>query len=148
MRDRFKVSASVFAIVRRDDRVLMLLRSGTGWMDGHWSLPAGAMDGGELAPVAAARELREEVSLVAASGALVLAHTQQNFTHGDEWLGLYFEALDAAGSPAVMEPDKHANVEWFAVDALPEQTVPYVRVALEAIRNHESFSTYTDTPVV
>jgi 8-oxo-dGTP diphosphatase len=144
MRDRFKASVSVFAIVRRDDRVLMVLRSGTGWMDGYWSLPAGAMDGGEVAPVAAARELREEVSIVVASGALVLAHTQQNFTHGDEWLGLYFEASDVTGSPAVMEPDKHAAVEWFAVDTLPAKTVPYVRMALEAIQDGDLFSTYAD----
>jgi len=144
MRDRFKVSVSVFAIVRRDERVLMLLRSGTGWMDGYWSLPAGAMDGGELAPVAAVRELREEVSLVASRGALVLTHTQQNFTHGDEWLGLYFEAPDVAGSPAVTEPDKHAAVGWFASDDLPVNTVPYVRMALEAIQMRKPYSTYTD----
>lgn len=144
MRERFKASVSVFSVVRDDDNVLMILRSNTGWMDGHWSLPAGALDGGEVASHAAARELVEEVCLRADPSALRLGHTQHNFTHGDEWIGLYFEAKAVDGEARIGEPHKHGDLRWFNVHDLPQNTVPYVRQALNRMLASESFSVYSD----
>ncbi|MHC1481098.1 NUDIX domain-containing protein [Frateuria aurantia] len=143
MRERFKASIAVFAVVRRDDRVLMILRSHTGWLDGYWSLPAGGMDGGETAAAAASRELAEEACLTVPPTDLQLIHTQHNFTHADEWLGLYFEATEIGGRPAIGEPDKHGELAWFRLDELPANTVPYVRLALECAARQSRFSVYS-----
>lgn len=143
-KERFKASVSVFSIVRKDGKVLMILRSTTEWMDGHWSLPAGAMDGGETASAAAVRELREEACLVADPSEVSLAHTQHSFTHGDGWIGLYFEVGRVEGEPAVGEPHKHGAVGWFPLGELPENTLPYVRQALECVSSQDSFSIHSD----
>ena len=43
-RERFKLSLSVFLLLVKDDNVLLIKRSNTGWMDGYYSVPAGALD--------------------------------------------------------------------------------------------------------
>src|SRR5262245_42415870 len=110
MRERFRLSLSVFVVVRRASEVLLLRRAGTGWKDGCYSLPAGALDGGEPLPVAAARELREETGLEAAPADLRLAHLLHchgGDGGGGEWLGAFFVAERWAGEPRLMEPHKH-----------------------------------------
>lgn len=144
MRERFKISISVFSVVRNENQVLMILRSNTGWMDGYWSLPAGAMDGGEIASHAAARELLEEASLTVKPSELRLIHTQHNFTHGNEWIGLYFEALAVDGEPKLGEPHRHGDLRWIDLRYLPQNVVPYVRDALGRMSDCESFSDYSD----
>ncbi|MDR6642420.1 8-oxo-dGTP pyrophosphatase MutT (NUDIX family) [Luteibacter sp. 1214] len=148
MKQRFKASVAVFAIVRKDEKILMILRAKTGMMDGYWSLPAGGVDGGEIASDAAIRELREETSLIVEPDDVKLVHTQHNFTHGDEWMGLYFEAGLTAGRPYVAEPHKHGAVEWFDIGDLPGNTVPYVRQALANILAGGTFSSFDDGGVL
>lgn len=144
MKERFKASVSVFAIVRSDEQVLMILRSNTGWMDGCWSLPAGAIDGGEVANSAALREMKEEVCLYSSTDAMHLAHVQHNFTHGDEWVGMYFEVASYQGEPSIGEPHKHGDIGWFSLNSLPENTIPYVRIALDGVARKSAFSSYSD----
>ena len=44
---RFKAAVAVYGLLRRDDRVLLLRRAGSGFHDGELSLPAGHVDDGE-----------------------------------------------------------------------------------------------------
>jgi hypothetical protein len=53
----------------------------------------------------------------------------------------HFFAYDATGlDPQNVEPDKCARLDWFALDALPEKTVPYAAWALGAIERGELFA--------
>ena len=47
-----KSHSAVYLVLRRDQRVLMMLRQNTGYMDGMWDLPAGHVDAGEPATLA------------------------------------------------------------------------------------------------
>ena len=46
-RDRFRLPAPVYAVLERDERVLLMRRAGSGYRDGRLSLPAGHLDQGE-----------------------------------------------------------------------------------------------------
>ena len=122
-----KSHSAVYLVLQRDQRVLMMLRQNTGYMDGMWDLPAGHVDAGEPATLALVREAREEVGVDIAPDALRFLHvTHRN--HGTlAYFGLYFEATQWSGEPAIMEPEKCGALEWMSPVALPENTVPFTR---------------------
>lgn len=144
MRQRFKLSISVFVIVRRGESVLLLRRAGTGWMDGYYSLPAGAHDGNETLISAAARELKEETGLVVRQSDLRLVHLLHCAAGdtGDEWLGAFFVADTWSGEPQVIEQGKHDHIGWYALSALPANLVPYTRQGIELSMKAQAFSAY------
>jgi 8-oxo-dGTP diphosphatase len=142
-RERFKFSAAVFAVLRQADSVLSLRRSGTGWLDGYWSLPAGAHDGNCSFLDTAIRELREETSLHAQTDRCSVIHVQQVFLpDGGEFLAVYCSVEGYEGSPRITEPQKHDGLEWRQLLDDPEAVVPYVRLALLEIAKGSIFSTF------
>ena len=59
---------AAYALVLRDDAVLLTRNSARGPRPGTWTLPGGGVDHGEPPAVAVAREVREETGLVATVG--------------------------------------------------------------------------------
>jgi len=141
-RDRYNLSIAVFVMLLKGDELCMLRRSNTGWMDGCFSLPAGGLEKGETLSTAAARELKEETGVDAIPSELALAHTMHVWTENRSWIGHYFICREWSGIPFLAEPDKHAEVSWKNMSDLPEETIPYVRQAIEAINADESYSEY------
>lgn len=141
-RDRYNLSIAVFVMLLKGDELCMLRRSNTGWMDGCFSLPAGGLEKGETLSTAAARELKEETGVDAIPSELALAHTMHVWTENRSWIGHYFICREWSGVPFLAEPDKHAEVSWKNMSDLPEETIPYVRQAIEGINADESYSEY------
>ncbi|MFT3735495.1 MAG: NUDIX domain-containing protein [Rhodocyclaceae bacterium] len=143
-RERFQLSVSVFMLVRDDRRVLLLRRANTGWKDGFFSLPAGAHDGGETLAEAAARELREETGLQANAQDMELAHLMHCHSGdaGGEWMGAFFLASRWTGVPRITEQDKHDQLDWFSIDALPGNTIPYTRQGITLALQGVPYSTH------
>ncbi|GAA1556619.1 hypothetical protein GCM10009804_11770 [Kribbella hippodromi] len=119
----------------------MLLRANTGYMDGHWAMPAGHVEQGESAIAAAVRELREEVGLEVQPADLVpltaMHRTGGNGEPIDERVDFFFEVSTWSGEPRLMEPEKAAGLEWYALDALPEPLVVQEARVLEALAKGE-----------
>jgi 8-oxo-dGTP pyrophosphatase MutT (NUDIX family) len=144
-RQRFSLSVSVFVIVRdAEQKLLLLRRAHTGWHDGSFSLPAGGHDGAQPLAASAARELREETGLQASADDLRLVHLLHCAAGdaGTEWLGAFFSAESWTGTPALMEPEKHDHLDWHALQALPANTIAYVRQGIELGLRGIRFSTY------
>lgn len=124
-----------------EGRVLLLLRQNTGYADGQYGLVAGHLDGQETAREAMGREALEEAGLHIAPTNLELVHLSHRAgTDAPERLGLFFRATVPTEAPRNMEPDKCAGLHWFAWNALPETTIPYVRRALDQIKAGERYS--------
>ncbi len=139
MPERFRVVPAAYVILRRDDEVLLQLREGTGYMDGHWATAAaGHVESGESVHEAAVREAAEELGVridVADLEPLCGMHrTGATGRSIDERVDWFFACRRWRGDPRVVEPDKAADLRWFALDALPEPVVPHERYVYEQLR--------------
>ena len=148
MTDRFVlVPASYVYLLREGDdgtEVLLQLRQGTPYMDGHWAAAAaGHVERGETAYDAARREAAEELGVTDVS--LSLEFTMQRTQHGeavDERVDWFFTARSWTGTPRVVEPDKAAEIGWFPLSALPEPMVPHEAYALAQLSSGAVYLTF------
>lgn len=138
-KDRFTLRCAVYALLIKDGRIALLRRSNTGWMDGMYSLPAGHLEAGETVVDALVRETQEEVGISLVPESLTLVHTMHRYSL---YIDLFFTA-SWTGALTNAEPDKHDDLSWFPLDALPENLVPSVRQALGHIAHREPFSEMT-----
>jgi 8-oxo-dGTP pyrophosphatase MutT (NUDIX family) len=127
------------------DEVLLQLRQHTGYMDGHWAAAAaGHVERGETAYDAARREAREEIGVEL--GDLTFLTSMQRTQHAepiDERIDFFLACRTWSGEPRIVEPDKCAALEWFALDALPDPVVPHERFVLERLGTGlESYTTF------
>lgn len=130
---RFAMPVAVHLPLVRGGRVVLLRRANTGDEDGNYSLIAGHLDGGETVAAAAAREATEEAG-IALDPAAVRVVGALHCLDGDEYIH-FFVAADAwSGAITNREPQKCDDLSWFPLDALPANTIPYVRRALENFR--------------
>ena len=141
-RERFTLSLSVFLLLIENGNILLIKRSNTGWMDGYYSVPAGALDGKENLIQAVIREAKEEVNIKVAKKDVKLVHTMHVVTHGEEWIGAFFIASKWKGKLRVNEPEKHSEIKWVSLDELPKNIIPYVKQACGAYKNNKMYSDY------
>ena len=129
---RAKFPATVHLLFFRDDEVLLLRRFNTGYADGQYSVPAGHLDGGETVLGAAAREAEEETGIHLESQDILFSSVMHRID-GDERIDFFVHIRSWHGEPRNTEPDKCDELRWVPVEELPENTIPYVR---RAIQNH------------
>ena len=143
MIDRFVVVPAAYVFLLRpsgsrpDEReVLLQLRQGTGFMDGHWAAAvAGHVEKGESVFAAAAREAVEEMGLHDVTlTPLCAMHRTGTGLPIDERVDYFFAATSWSGDPAIVEPDKCADLRWFGLHELPSPVVPHELRVLEALR--------------
>ena len=135
-----------FVILKKDDKVAMVLRKNTGWIDGYLGLPAGKVEYGEPFALGAIREAKEEVGVHLAASDLEFVHVAHRHGENDEeimeWVDVYFEAVHWQGEPHNAEPEKSERLEWVSLKALPKNIVPSQRAALEEITAQRRYSEY------
>jgi 8-oxo-dGTP diphosphatase len=131
----------VFLLLTDANRVLLGLRSGTGYADGQWVLPSGKLEVGEDAISAVIRETREEIGLrLPANEPRLTAVVHHRPLVGIARVGLVFAVSfdrHRHGEPVNAEPHKCAKIGWFARDQLPTNTYPYSAAGVHAARDNE-----------
>src|SRR4051794_7791470 len=103
---RFTIRAAVYLFPRKADQILLSRRSGTGWMDGMYSLISGHLDGGESIVEAMIREAREEATIILVQDALTPATVLHRKTSELEYIDFFFWTEEWEGEPTIGEPDK------------------------------------------
>jgi 8-oxo-dGTP diphosphatase len=119
--------------------VLLQLRSGTGFRDGYWAAAAaGHVERGEAAPQAACREAAEELGVAVDEADLVplitLHRTENTGELIDERVDFFYTCSRWRGEPSLQEPERAADLRWFALDALPDPVVPHEHRVLDSLR--------------
>jgi len=108
--------------------VLLHLRQGTGYMDGHWASLAGHVEAEETAVAAAVREVREEADVEIDPADLQPLTAVHRVTPGggqiEQRVDFFFTAHRWSGEPRVAEPGKNAGLGWFPLTALPGPVQP------------------------
>jgi 8-oxo-dGTP diphosphatase len=134
--ERFKAAVAVYAVLRRDQQVLLLRRAGSGVHDGELCLPAGHVDRGEDALTALVREVAEELGVRVDRADCTLAltgHSGPEQPGDDPYVDLFFTVDRWSGQPRVGEPDKASELLWAPTGDLPDDVIPFVAEAVEAI---------------
>ncbi len=140
--ERFKLIASVYLVLTKDGKTLLSRRFRTGYEDGKYGLVAGHIDGKETLRQALAREVREEAGVTLDVGDLALGHTMHRWCGDHERLDFFFTTDTYAGTIVNKEPKKCDDIAWFPVDELPENTIEYVRLAIENCAGGVPYSEY------
>lgn len=122
--------AAVFAMVLDDQsRVLLHERAGTNFLPGYWDFPSGHVEGESFA-AATVRELAEETGLVATEPDLELAYIGINILD-QNYVNAIYRVTQWQGLPKIMEPEKCSDMQFFALDALPDKLTLGVRLMME-----------------
>lgn len=136
--ERFRVVPAAYVFLRRGSEVLLQLREGTGFMDGHWAAAAaGHIEEGETPMRAACREAREELGIEIHEHDLIpltaMQRTQQNHESIDERVDFFFSCTKWTGEPSLQERQKAADLGWFDLAALPHPMVPHEQFVLDQL---------------
>ena len=133
---------AAYALIVRDDAVLLTRISARGAHPGSWTLPGGGIEHGESPRTAVIREVREECGVECAVGELLTVHddhfdgTAPTGRHEDfHGVHLVFSAtIDADAEPAVTEQGGTTDaVAWVAVGDVLNGRLPVLEVAREAL---------------
>ena len=138
-RARFPVTVHLFFF--RENQILLLRRFNTGFRDGEYSVPAGHLEGGETVMEAAAREGAEETGVKIQIKNMMFS-TVMHRIEDDERVDFFVVVDQWEGEPFNAEPDKCDDVRWVELNALPDNTVPYVRQALNNHQHNIPFDEY------
>ncbi|MDO8663307.1 MAG: NUDIX domain-containing protein [Candidatus Wildermuthbacteria bacterium] len=138
--ERFKIIPSVYLVLIKDGKILLSRRFNTGYFDSYYSLPAGHLDENETFTQGTIREAKEEIGISLNAEDLKLVHVMDRMIPGDERADFFFTAKKWQGEPKNMEPDKCDGLDWFELNNLPQNVVPYVRQAIDCILNNIIFS--------
>lgn len=121
-------------ILTHQDHVLLALREGTGYCDGKYNVPSGKLEQGETVLDAIVREAQEEIGITLTAEELRhVATVHARNPEGQRRFGLFFTVehdLARHGEPVNAEPHKCAKIEWFPIDMLPDNTVPYTAAGI------------------
>jgi len=135
---------AVYGILLQDDKVLMLRRYKTGWMDGMYGLPAGHLEKGEKLFEAAIREIYEETGVRIDENDLEFKHVSHRSEAGNfEYMDFYYIVRKWSGVPRITERDKSDDIQWFNLDKLPENIVPNTKMGIRAVLSDEAISEFS-----
>lgn len=142
-----RLYTACYVLLVKNEKVAMLLRENTGWMDGYYGLPAGRLEYDESFTQGAIREAKEESGVTIRSEDMRAVHVaNRHVTYpGDkyaDWVDVYFIAEKWQGKPRNAEPEKSERLDWLAINDLPDNIVPPQRAALTEIAKANFYSEF------
>jgi 8-oxo-dGTP diphosphatase len=145
-KNRPKVIPTAYLVLIEEDKILLSRRCNTGFQDGYYSFPAGHPENDEeVLSQTMVREAREEVGIEIDSTDLELVHVmhrKQQEPTNERRINFFFTARKWKGKPKIMEPKKCDDLQWFELDDLPDNTIPYVKQAINCMKENLGYSEY------
>jgi 8-oxo-dGTP pyrophosphatase MutT (NUDIX family) len=147
MKVRHAIIPAVYLLLQKEEKILLLRRYNTGYLDGNYSLIAGHLNGGEPLTKAVIREAYEEVGITIDEQKLRLIHVIHTKSEipdsvADERVDFYFTVDEYSGVVQNNEPDKCDELVWVSLNNLPVNIVPRVKKALTEINQNNFFSEF------
>lgn len=127
--------SAVYVIVRDEQqRILLLRRHNTGYLNGWYDIPGGHVEYGETIFATGIRELKEETGIDAEPNSLRLWHVNQFYANGEIYYCFFFMCERWSGVPLIAEPHKSDDLRFIALNNMPP-TTPATHVALQHIHD-------------
>lgn len=142
MKTRFKVIPTIYLVLMKENRVLLSRRRNTGFHDGEFSFPAGHLKSDETLIQAMIRETKEEIGIEVTPKDLRLVHIMHRKEPNENRVNFFFTANEWKGEPRIMEPHKCDSLKWFDINNLPNNTIPYIKQAINCILQKIFYSEY------
>jgi len=136
---RYTLPVAVSLLLVKDDKILLSRRHNTGWEDGRYGFIAGHIDGDESLTAALCREAYEEAGITIKPEDAVYVHSTHHKSNR-EYMYIFFEVKKWLGEPSIKEPDKCDALEWYPLDALPDNLVFGTKAVLEAYQRGVMYS--------
>lgn len=124
----------VHVIVSDGERLALLKRANTGFMDGYYALPGGHQEFGESVSRAAAREVEEELGVTPALVRPVCVLPYRSGRH--QGVNFVFEAREYSGSPRINEPELFDELVWVTPGRLPDPHADWLPDALAVLQGN------------
>ena len=142
-KERHKIIPASYLVLIKEDKILLSRRFNTGYQDGKYSLVAGHVDKGETFTQCLVREAKEEANISVKPEDLKVVHVMQRDSKAEknnERVDVFFLAEKWDGAPANKEPHKCDDLSWFDLEEIPENTIPYIKQAIDCIKNKIFYS--------
>lgn len=130
---------AVHIFLLKENKVLLMERINTGFQDGKWSVPAGRLELNETIRSGAVREAKEEVGVFINNATLNKPLVMHHKDERGERIYFFFTSHRWEGEIKNCEPAKCSRIDWFEIKKLPENIVPHIRVALNKMREGETY---------
>ncbi len=140
----YTLKKASLTILKKENRILLLRRYNTKFGSGFYTFPSGKVELDESFVEASKREAKEEVNANIKIKDLKSVHIMFDKLKlvNDEWIHHFFLAENWSGEINNNEEDKCDDVQWFSLDKLPENILPFVKEAINNI--FEKKSSYSD----
>jgi 8-oxo-dGTP diphosphatase len=106
------------AVIERGGRLLVTRRLQGTHLEGYWEFPGGKCHAGESLEACLARELREELAVVAMVGSKIL---KTSHDYPERRVELHFFNCELAGDPV---PQMNQEMQWVPREALASLKLP------------------------
>ncbi|MBT4123877.1 MAG: NUDIX domain-containing protein [Candidatus Pacebacteria bacterium] len=140
---RHQNTPASYLVLFKDNQVLLLRRFNTGYEDGNYSLIAGHVDSGENFTQCIIREAKEEAGILLNPEDLKVAHVMHRNSEiigNKERVDVFFITKKWQGEIQNKEIYKCDDLSWFNLDKLPENIIPYIKQAINKIKNKVYYS--------
>lgn len=137
-KQRFKIPVAAHLFLMKDDEVLLMLRKNSSF-EGMFGVPSGHLEGRESATSAIIRETREEIGIDIKKEDLKVATISHSNANDREYIQFFFFCDKWDGDLKNMEPDKCERFEFFHINNLPFNIVPYIKKSIECALRKEVY---------
>lgn len=132
---------NAYLILKKNNQILMQVRSNTGFLDGYYSLVSGHVEDEESALTGVIREAEEECGISIAREDVSVVHVMHRMSDRSS-IDIFFQCDKFQGEPYIAEPDKCSKLEFIELCDIPDNTIDYIRVALDNINNNVFYSQF------
>lgn len=135
MSQRLSLTPAVYVFLEKDGKYLFGRRQNTGYFDGSYQVPAGHVEPNETPKEAMVREAKEEVGVDIEVADLEFVNVvyRMNQEKTGYRVDFFFKTSKWKGEPQNIEPEKCDDLQWFSLEALPENVTPLMPKVVKAM---------------
>lgn len=132
---------SVYGVLMKENKVLLMKRQNTCFRNGFYSIPGGRVDDLEPPSKSIIREMKEEVNLNLREEDVNIMRIQHRISNGYACMDFFFLIENFNENDIhINEPEKCEELKWFELDKLPENTITHVKESILAYKGNQFYA--------